>query len=86
MLFLGLGGAAIIFIVIWLVFFLVCAAFAAALARARGRSALGWFLLGVIFGPFSLLVGFFPVKDGVTFTTSRSARKSRAKLGYTDDQ
>ena len=72
-----LGGA---FIVIFLlaVFFLICAGFAAALARSRGRSALGWFCLGVFFGPFALLVVLFPAKERV-FT------KSRAQLGYTDD-
>lgn len=30
-------------------------------------------------------VAAFPPKDTTSFTSSRSARKSRAKLGYTDD-
>ena len=71
---------------IWLVLCLVCAGFAAALARSRGRSALGWFILGVFFGPFALLVVFFPAKEDLSFRTSRTARKSRAQLGYTDDR
>lgn len=65
-------------------FWIICAAFAAALANARGRSALGWFLLGVLFGPFALLVGLFPVKEPVV-TMSHNSKKSRARLGYTDD-
>lgn len=33
---------------------------AALIASAKGRSALGWFVLGVLFGPFGLLVAVFP--------------------------
>ena len=68
----------------WVIFWIVCAAFAAALANARGRSALGWFLLGVLFGPFALLVGLFPVKEPVV-RMSRNSKKYRTQLGYTDD-
>ena len=52
---------------VWLLFtLLVCllfAFFSAALARARGRSSIGWGLLGLLFGPFGLLVGLFPVNQ-----------------------
>jgi hypothetical protein len=66
------------FLFLWVVFWLVCAGFAAAMANARGRSGFGWFLLGVIFGPFALLVGFFP-------TTQKIATQSRAQMGYDSD-
>lgn len=48
------GSASILWIVI--LFWLKSAGFAAALAYSRGRSALGWLLSGILFGPFSLLV------------------------------
>jgi len=38
------------------------AVFSAALAAAKNRSAFGWLLLGLLFGPFGLLVAFFPSK------------------------
>jgi hypothetical protein len=34
--------------------------FSGAIASARGRSGLGWFFMGLFFGPFGLLVAFFP--------------------------
>jgi len=34
--------------------------FSAALAAHKNRSAVGWFLMGVLFGPFGLLVALFP--------------------------
>lgn len=34
--------------------------FSSALAAHKNRSAVGWFLMGVIFGPFGLLVALFP--------------------------
>ena len=74
------------FAFLWVVilFWLVCAGFAAALAHSRGRSALGWFVLGVFFGPFALLVVLFPAQERAV-RMSRNVRKSRAQLGYTDD-
>lgn len=46
-------------LLVWLLF----AFFSSALARARGRSSIGWGLLGLLFGPFGLLVGLFPVNQ-----------------------
>ena len=43
------------------IFWLVCAGFSAALANSKGRSGGQWFLLGLLFGPFGLLVGLMPV-------------------------
>ena len=77
---IGLAFAVVLYqyLLVLAVFWLVCAAFSAALAYARGRSAVGWFLLALLFGPFALLVVFF--KHRVIDVT-----KSRAKLGYTDN-
>ena len=44
----------------WMIFWLLCAIFSAILASHKNRSTLGWFLLGLFFGPFGLLVGVFP--------------------------
>jgi hypothetical protein len=41
---------------LWLLF----AFFSAAIASSKNRSAFGWFSAGLLFGPFGLLVGFFP--------------------------
>ncbi len=46
-----------------LFFFLLCGVFSAMLAGSKGRSALGWFVAGVLFGPFGLLVGLMPVLE-----------------------
>lgn len=43
-----------------LLFWLLFGFFSAALAAHRNRSAFGWFLIGVLFGPFGLLVALFP--------------------------
>jgi hypothetical protein len=42
--------------VLWLLF----AIFSMAIASAKNRSGIGWFLVGLLFGPFGLLVAFFP--------------------------
>ncbi|MGO8881237.1 MAG: hypothetical protein ACLPVO_13900 [Desulfomonilaceae bacterium] len=43
------------------VWFLFCAIFSAILARHKNRNTVRWFLAGLIFGPFGLLVVvFFP--------------------------
>jgi hypothetical protein len=37
-------------------------------ARSRGRNSLGWFLAGILVGPFSLVVALLPPvpREGVT--------------------
>ena len=45
-----------------LVFWLLCGVFSAVLAVSRGRSA-AWFLVGLLFGPFGLLVAAMPRMD-----------------------
>jgi hypothetical protein len=40
---------------ILLIAWIACGIFAAALARAKGRSALGWLILGLLFGVFALI-------------------------------
>lgn len=47
----------------WVLFWLLCAIFSAALASSKNRSGFGWFLLGLLFGPFGLLVAFFPRRE-----------------------
>jgi len=44
------------YVLIWCLFGFV----AAIIAGAKGRSGCGWFLLGVLFGPFSLVIAFLP--------------------------
>lgn len=43
------------------IFWLLCAGFSAFLANSKGRSGFNWFCLGVLCGPFALLVGLTPV-------------------------
>ena len=48
---------------IWLLFGI----FSAILASNKGRSGCGWFVVGILFGPFGLLVGLMsPVEKGAT--------------------
>jgi hypothetical protein len=58
-------------IVLWLLF----ATFSAVLASGKGRSCLGWFLCGLIFGPFGLLVGLLPSRG-------RKEEKGRCTKGF----
>ena len=44
------------YIVLWLLF----AVFSAVIASAKNKSAVGWFLIGLFFGPFGLVVGLLP--------------------------
>jgi len=48
-------------IIVWL----FCAIIAGSIAGSKGRSSMGWFLLGLIFGPFAWAVALLPnrVKD-----------------------
>ena len=41
-------------------FWLLCAIFSAILAAHKNRSAVGWFFVGLLFGPFGLLVAVMP--------------------------
>lgn len=50
------------YFIIWLSFGIV----AAIIASSKGRSVGGWFFLGMLFGPFSLVVGFLPSMPSVT--------------------
>jgi hypothetical protein len=47
------------YVVLWV----LCAVFSAAIASSKGRSVLAWFLIGLICGPFGLLVFAFPKID-----------------------
>ena len=47
----------------WALLAILFACFSSALAHARGRSAVSWFFIGLLFGPFGLLVGLFPVDE-----------------------
>jgi len=44
---------------IWCLFGMV----AAILATQKGRSGFGWFLLGVLIGPFALIVALLPSRE-----------------------
>lgn len=45
---------------IWLFFWLFCSIVSAAIASSKGRSAAGWFVLGLIVGPFAFAVALMP--------------------------
>jgi len=47
----------------WLLLWFVFAIFSAAIASSKNRSGVGWFLVGLFFGPFGLLVAAFPKID-----------------------
>lgn len=44
------------YVFLWLLF----AIFSAMIANGKGRSGLAWFLVGLLLGPFGLLVAFLP--------------------------
>ena len=44
----------------YVIFWLLCAIFSAALASSKNRNGAAWFFMGLVFGPFGLLVAFFP--------------------------
>jgi hypothetical protein len=46
-------------VVLWVFFGVV----SAGIATARGRSGVGWFLLGILFGPFALAVALLPTAE-----------------------
>jgi len=63
------------FIIVW--FLLLCAIFSGAIAYFKNRSFLGWFLIGLLLGPFGLLVAFFrQIEPGAS-----SAEKSSPPQG-----
>lgn len=55
-------------IVIWLLF----AVFSAVLASGKNRSGVGWFFVGLFFGPFGLLVAFLPRLESLQSDALRS--------------
>ena len=57
------GGFGLGELLVLLVFWSLFAVFSAALARSKGRSWFGWFLIGFFTGPFGLLVALFPALD-----------------------
>jgi len=44
------------FVIVWFLFGLV----AAIIANTKGRSGCGWFVLGILLGPFALIIAFLP--------------------------
>jgi len=63
------------FVIIWLLFGIV----AAAIASYRGRSGCGWFLLGVLIGPFVLIVALLPTTEQ---QLQEQARETGSAPGY----
>ena len=51
-----------------LLFWLMLGVMSATIAKSRGRSSLGWFLMGILLGPIGILVTLLPPKEkfGVT--------------------
>ena len=48
----------------WALGVAICGCICASLAKRRNRSKLGWFLIGIVFGPVGVLAGFvaFPLE------------------------
>jgi hypothetical protein len=59
--------------VIWLLFGFV----AAIIANAKGRGGCGWFLLGCLLGPFSLVVAFLQPASSLDEQKAREKGESR---------
>lgn len=64
------------YFIIWILFGVV----SMIIAKTKGRSAAGWFFIGVIFGPFALVVIFLPA---VT-RQSQELTETVAAEGYRD--
>ena len=47
----------------WLFLWLICGIASAVIASNKGRSGLGWFLLGMLMGPFGLMVALLPSRE-----------------------
>lgn len=58
--------------IIWALF----AVFSAAIAGSKNRSVVIWFLLGVLFGPFALLVAFMPKLEDADVADARRRGES----------
>ena len=54
------------YIFIWLLF----AIFSAVIASSKNKSTVGWFLIGLLFGPFGLVVGLLPSGSKKATSTS----------------
>ena len=52
-------------------FWFLCAIFSSALASSKNRSGFDWFFVGLLFGPFGLLVAFFPTIDKKQLPTNK---------------
>ena len=55
---------------------LVFGVIASVIAHSRGRNSLGWFVSGMLLGPFALIVAFLPpvVREGM-FTACPACRE-----------
>ena len=47
----------------WVLVLMLFAVFSAILAANKNRNVVVWFFVGLLFGPFGLLVAFFPAID-----------------------
>lgn len=69
------------YIILWFLF----AIFSAIIASNKGRSVVGWFLVGFVFGPFGLVVGFLSaLNEKVSDNTGKQSRISNSGLLDTD--
>ena len=59
-------------IIIWFLFGIV----AAIIANTKGRGGCGWFLLGLLLGPFALVVAFLPTKTQKEIERARTEGES----------
>jgi hypothetical protein len=64
-------------VILWL----LCGLVAAVTASQKGRSGLGWFIIGVLLGPLGLVIFFLPqpgAKTAIDPTCPRCALRNRA--------
>lgn len=60
----------------WLIFWALCVIFATIIAEAKHRSAGAWFIAGIFFGPFALLVALLPALEDAEITRAREKGES----------
>jgi len=62
-------------LILWLLFGI----FSAVIASNKGRSGIGWFFVGVFFGPFGLLVAVLPAQEKVDALPAQQKQTEKAK-------
>lgn len=65
----------------WFLLWCFCAVIAGAIASSKGRSGLGWFVLGLFIGPFALAVALLPSSESQAQEAARVHGQAGASAG-----